>query len=271
MHRFRRLALGVLATLAIVPVASAWGPLGHRVVAEIAQRHLEPAAQRQVQRLLAPEHTAQLADVANWADDLRNDPERQLLWQQTRNLHYVDLRDPHCHYLPPRDCADGRCVVDALARYVAVLGDRSQPDAARREALKFVVHFVGDVHQPLHAGYRDDKGGNDFQVQFQGNGSNLHRVWDSGLLDTRDLAAVPYAQWLDARRGASASPTASPGPRNYAAWAEESCRLTAAPTFYPAGHTIEPGYVDAHLPVAEQRLQEAGMRLADVLNSALAP
>lgn len=271
MPPFRRLAIMLLATLAVVPAAQAWGPLGHRVVAELAQHQLNPAAQAQVRRLLAPEHTDQLADVANWADDLRNDPAQQSLWKDTRSLHYVDLRDPHCRYQPPRDCAGDRCVVGALAHYVAILADKQQPDAQRREALKFVVHFVGDVHQPLHAGSRNDKGGNDYPVQFQGQGSNLHRVWDSGLLDTRGLASVPYAQLLAARSSAPPPAMAPLGVATYVAWAEESCRITAAPGFYPPGHVIGQAYVGAELPLAEQRLREAGLRLAAVLNGALAP
>lgn len=270
MHWLRRSTLALLAVVAIVPAAQAWGPLGHRVVADIAQQHLSPGAQAQVRQLLAPEHTTQLADVATWADDLRNDPAQQALWQQTRNLHFLNLHDPHCHYLPPRDCPNGQCVVDALAHYVAILADATRPEEQRREALKFVVHFVSDVHQPLHAGYRDDKGGNDYQMQFEGKGSNLHRVWDSGLIGTRGLAAEPYAQLLDARAGAAPNETAAPDASAYAAWAEQSCRVTAAPGFYPSGHVIGQAYVDVQLPLAEQRLREGGLRLAAVLNRALA-
>ena len=267
MFPLRRLTVALLAVCAVVPVAHAWGPLGHRVVAALAQAQLSPAAAAQVQRLLAPEHTRQLAEVANWADDLRHDPTQQALWKATRNLHYINFRDPHCRYLAPRDCPDGQCVVGALARYVAVLGDRSAPDAARRAALKFVVHFVGDIHQPLHAGYRNDKGGNDYQVRFEGQGSNLHRVWDSGLLDTRALGWASYARALDTHGGAA---PAARAPRAYAAWAEESCRATAAPGFYPASRVIGQGYVEAERPLAERRLREAGLRLAQLLNQTLA-
>lgn len=176
MSLVRRAAIAVLAALFVAP-ALAWGPLGHRVVAELAQRHLSPAAEAEVVRLLAPEHTRSLADIASWADQMQNDPAMAALWKQTRGQHYVNFHGGRsCDYVPPRDCRDGRCVVAALDYYVGVLGDRSQPDRARRNALKFVVHFVGDIHQPLHAGYRDDKGGNTFQVQFDGKSSNLHKV-----------------------------------------------------------------------------------------------
>lgn len=260
----RRSAVFLLACFLLVPNAWAWGPEGHRIVAELAQRHLSPAAEAQVERLLAPEHTKRLADIATWADDIQDDPSQQALWKATRALHYINFRDRQCDYQPPRDCPDGRCVVGGLEHYVAVLGDHSQSDAARRQALKFVVHFVGDVHQPLHAGYRDDKGGNTYQVQFQGKGSNLHRVWDSGMLRTRGLAWLDYARQLDAR-GPAPLPPASDSP--YAAWAEESCRLSR--DIYPDGHTISPAYVAAELPLAERRLRQAGRRLAEVLNRTL--
>lgn len=271
MSLARRVATTVLACLIIAP-AQAWGPLGHSVVAELAQQHLSPAAEAEVERLLAPEHTRSLADIANWPDQMQDDPAMKDLWQQTRSQHYINFHGgSSCIYVPPRDCRDGRCVVAALQYYVDVLGDRSKPDKVRRQALKFVVHFVGDIHQPLHAGYRDDKGGNTYQVQFDGKGSNLHRVWDSGLLYTRHLDWQQYAQRLDSAVPVRLPPPIAPLDNPYAQWAEESCRITAEPGFYPANHQITPTYVHTWLPVADRRLREAGRRLAQVLNLALTP
>jgi hypothetical protein len=264
MMVLRRFAVLLLACFLLVPDAHAWGPEGHRIVAELAQRHLSPAAEAQVERLLAPEHTRRLADIANWADDIQDDPSQQALWKATRSLHYINFGDRDCAYQPPRDCRGGRCVVEGLAHYVAVLGDRNQGEDARREALMFVVHLVGDMHQPLHAGYRPDKGGNTYQVQFRGEGGNLHRVWDSGMLRTRRLDWQDYAQRLDARGRVALTPvTDAP----FAAWAEESCRLTR--DIYPDGHTVGAAYVEAELPLAEQRLRQAGQRLAELLNRTL--
>jgi nuclease S1 len=267
MLPLRRMAAALFATFTVVPIAQAWGPLGHSVIADLAQRHLSPAAEREVQHLLALDHTHSLADIASWADEIRNDPSQQALWAETRPLHYINFRDPSCVYVPPRDCAGGKCVVEALPRYIAILSDRSQPDAARLQALKFVVHFVGDIHQPLHAGYRDDAGGNTYQVQFQGQGTNLHRVWDSGLLGTRHLDGKAYANMLDAEGSAPLPPPIVPLDNPVAQWAEESCRITR--DIYPSGHTIKQAYIDAELPVADNRLREAGRRLAEVLNIAL--
>lgn len=263
----RRSVAAVLVSLALAPAVHAWGALGHSIVADLAQRHLSPAAEAEVERLLAPEHTKSLADIASWPDEIRNDPAKDALWKQTRALHYVDFTSGDCNYTPPRDCKDGQCVVAGIDRYVKILGDKSQPDAARLEALKFVVHFIGDEHQPLHGGSRDDKGGNAYQVQFQDKGTNLHSVWDSGLLKTRGLDYKAYADELESR-GAVALPKPMPPFDNaYAQWAEESCQISR--DIYPAGHKLDQAYVAKELPVAELRLREAGRRLAEVLNLTL--
>ncbi len=267
MHTARRLLAASLALFVAVPAAQAWGPMGHSIVAELAQRHLSPAAEQQVEHLLAADHTTSLAAIASWPDEIRNDPSQQTLWKQTSKLHYIDFQSDTCEYVPPRDCPGGLCVIDALNHYVSVLGDRSQSDANRLQALKFVVHFIGDEHQPLHANFQQDKGGNEYQVQMDGKGTQLHRVWDSGLLYTRGLDWKAYADVLDVQ-----TPVALPAPRApldnpYAQWAEESCQITR--DIYPSGHKIDQAYVDAERPVAEQRLREAGRRLAEVLNLTL--
>lgn len=270
MRGIGRLGMGLLVCVYAWP-AAAWGPLGHAIVADLAQRQLTARAQAEVRRLLAPEHVSTLAAVASWADDIQDDLAHNALWLQTRTQHYVDFRSRACRFEPPADCREGQCVIAGIAHYVGVLADRTRDDASRREALKFVVHFIGDIHQPLHAGYREDRGGNAWHVQFGGRGSNLHRVWDSGLLAQRKLGPAAYARVLDlwgmraARRSGGATGTA------YAEWAEESCRITTQAGFYPRRHTISQAYVDAELPVAEQRLRAAGDRLALVLNEALAP
>jgi hypothetical protein len=262
-------ALLALALPAFAATVQAWGDIGHRIVAELAWRQLDPSAKAEVERLLKADGSGSLADVASWPDHLRNDPEHKALGKATGPLHYVDIRDDKCHYVAPRDCADGKCVVGGLEKYVAILGDRHKSSAERAEALKFVVHFVGDVHQPLHAGNRDDKGGNDYQVQFDGKGTNLHSVWDSKMLYTRDLKWDAYADRL-AAEGPVKLPRPIPPPGSpYVQWAEESCAVVATAGFYPAAHAIDDAYVAKNLPVAETRLREAGKRLADLLNKTL--
>ncbi|HEY3521764.1 MAG TPA: S1/P1 nuclease [Rhodanobacteraceae bacterium] len=254
--RLAGLLLGC-ALIAIAPVAFAWGPLGHRVIAQLAQKQLAPAALAQVDLLLAVAGAHRLADIATWPDDLRDlDP---AFYKRTAKLHYVNFHSRDCIYDPPRDCARDRCVVWAIGHYAAILGDRSRDDAERAQALSFVVHFVGDVHQPLHASYRDDKGGNDFQVRWHGRGTNLHRIWDSTLLNATGLGYQALANRLSAN--ARAVPQDGP-----AQWAQESCRVVRDEGVYPTTRTIDASYVARETPIAEERLREAGARLAVLLN-----
>jgi len=253
----------LFALLAFAPTfAHAWGPSGHRIVAALAERQLDPAAKAEVRRLLAPSHERSLTDIASWADDLRHDPAQAALGRATAPLHFVNFSSSACQYDPPRDCPDGRCVVAAIDRYAKILGDRSRPDAERAEALRFLVHFVGDVHQPLHAGYRDDRGGNRYQVQWNGRGTNLHAIWDTPVLASRRLGWKRHAALL----ARTPLPRATGTPLQ---WAEESCRATRDDGIYPRAHTVDAAYLARMRPLAERRVRLAGARLAALLNREL--
>ena len=265
----------------LAPSAMAWGTLGHRLVGELAQRHLTPAANAEVAALLAGEPTPTLAGVATWADTLRaSDPDR---FKATSRWHYINTPPGTCSYIPERDCANGECVIGAIDAQQRLLADRSQPLAARRDALKFLVHFVGDVHQPMHANNRADKGGNDYQISLRTDlqpeayarkhyvdgvmGTNLHSIWDFYILGTRGLALRQYADRLDALPWPPmTTPVSTPQ-----AWSGESCRLVDSHSLYPDGHKLDHRYLDAQRPLAEQRVRQAGYRLATMLNATLAP
>ncbi|WP_434987752.1 S1/P1 nuclease [Xanthomonas melonis] len=269
MKTFSR-SLCVLAAAiaaAIQPLtACAWGAQGHRLVARVAETELSPQARTQVAQLLAGEPDPTLHGIATWADDLReHDPD---LGKRSARWHYVNLGEHDCNYMPARDCPDGSCVVAALERQTAVLADRSQPLEARRQALKFVVHFVGDIHQPMHAGYAHDKGGNDFQLQIDGKGSNLHALWDSGMLNARHLGDAAYLQRLLALPAATAASPVLPPPA--ANWAQASCKIAITPGVYPKAHVLPEDYLATYRPIAEAQLRMAGDRLAAILNATLA-
>ncbi|HKV65615.1 MAG TPA: S1/P1 nuclease [Rhodanobacteraceae bacterium] len=253
-----RLVVLLAAMLSCVPAALAWGPRGHRIVADLAEAQLTPQARAAVQKLLALRGARHLDDVANWADDLRDtDPE---LFRRTKRLHFVNFHSRNCIYDPPRDCRNSECAVAAIDKYSAILANRTNPAAERAEALAFVVHFVGDIHQPLHADYRHDAGGNDFQVRWRGRGTNLHHVWDSLMLDSTHLSAAQFTEKL-AAQPAHIATGGTP-----AQWAEESCRIDRDGGVYPSSRRIDAAYVERELPVAEQRLRQAGARLAALLN-----
>ncbi|MQP76680.1 endonuclease [Stenotrophomonas sp. MYb238] len=256
-----------LAVTALLPApASAWGAQGHRLVARIAETHLDPAAKAEVARLLAAEPGATLASIAPWADQLRaEDPD---LGKRSAGWHYVNMAEDGCIYDPPKHCRDGDCVIEALKVQSARLADRSLSDADRLQALKFVVHLAGDMHQPMHAGYGHDKGGNTYQLQFNERGTNLHSLWDSGMFYALQLDDDQYLQRLQALP-APAGVAAPQLQRDASLWAEQSCRIATREGVYPANRKVGQAYADTWRPVAEAQLRLAGERLAALLNELL--
>ena len=241
----------LLALVTVQPYqAKAFGAEGHRLVATIAERQLSDRARSEVSRLLSIEPGATFASISTWADEART--------PSTAAWHYVNLPlDADCHYEAARDCPDGNCVVGAIERQRIVLTSAA-PDAERLKALKYIVHFVADVHQPLHAGFANDKGGKKYQVRAFGRGTNLHALWDSGLI----------AQWpggpATLLAESNAIGTVPPDSTTAARWAEESCRVVAAEGFYPASYRIDEDYLARMAPVMRERLGSAGLRLAFV-------
>ena len=268
LHRLLMPAMGIAITVsAILPGhALAWGAQGHRLVARIAETRLDPAAKAEIERLLASEPDATLSSIAPWADQLRaNDPD---LGKKSAGWHYVNMAEDGCIYDPPKHCRDGDCVIEALKAQSALLADRSLPDAQRLQALKFVVHLVGDIHQPMHAGYGHDKGGNTYQLQFNERGTNLHSLWDSGMFYALQLDDEHYLQRLQALPAPSGV-VAPQLQRDATRWAEQSCRIATREGIYPANRKIGQDYADTWRPLAEAQLRLAGERLAALLNELL--
>jgi hypothetical protein len=270
MSTRRIAALWLLLSLCPGP-AAAWGERGHRLVGALAERQLSPAARSVVDELLQGEPEPSLAGIATWADAVRETP----AYAWTAPLHYVRIHDRGCRFDAARDCADGACVVAAIDRYARRLADPALARAERTEALKFVVHFVADVHQPLHSGHRSDKGGNEFQVRVAPSaappvGSSLHGVWDHFMLADSGETFEQHATRL---AFAGLPPAGAPFVAAEAArWADTSCALTDVEGFYPRRPGRLPaGYLIRMRPLAERRLREAAAELALLLEAALQP
>ena len=234
--------------------AFAWGPTGHRVVARIAERHLSEAAARGVAGILGSES---LVQASTWPDEIRSDP----AWDQAKPWHFVSLDDNESYETAPK--SPGGDIVEAIGRFTRVLQDPRAEAGKKIEALRFLVHFVGDVHQPLHVGRRDDRGGNDVQVTWFGESTNLHAVWDEKIIESEKLSFSELAEIVDHPTQTELRTWQSTGVLD---WIKESMAVRAR--VYEIGDK-KLGYLYAyqHGPLVKRRLLQAGVRLAGVLNA----
>jgi hypothetical protein len=195
-----------------------------------------------------------LEEASTWADDIRQSRPETARW------HYVNIPLAAQGYNPERDCRRG-CVVGQILREEAIITDRGIPASQRAEALKFLVHFIGDVHQPLHCSDNGDHGGSLLEVRFLGKTTTLHQLWDSRLLDR---ARLPNAAALEAIFAKEDLRSWSEG--DLVSWVNESHRLAPRAYRIPPSRTLGRAYVDANVPIVEEQIMKAGLRLAATLN-----
>lgn len=252
----RRVALLVFASALASAPAFGWGQTGHRVVGRVAEGQISPAAAAAVAELLGPDS---LAEVSTWSDDIRSDP----AWKFAEPFHYVSIEDGQTYEQATKNPAGD--ILTALPRFEAILADRNAPALERRQALAWLVHLVGDLHQPLHVGRAADLGGNTVLVLWFNEPSNLHTVWDESLIDRTRLSFSELAAFLDPP---STETLAEWRRGNYLDWANESIALRAG-VYEMGDRKLSYRYVFDHLPTVKKRLQQAGFRLAMVLERAL--
>lgn len=270
----RKLTAIFLVILCLPIPSFAWGPEGHEIVADIARVRLNQAARRHVRELLGSDD---LASISTWADDVRP------LRLETYGWHFVDIPWNSQGFSQPRDCFHfdeqhreanqdhHNCVVDRIEIFERVLGDRNASNADRVEALKFLVHFVGDVHQPLHA-VEEARGGNGIHVKEFGSSHcgtrpcNLHLLWDVGLIEHTRRNEAAYDAYLErfiAQRNLQKRAGGTPED-----WANESFHL-AHQVWLSEGDRVDEAYYNNNIEVVNERLALAGLRLATLLNQAL--
>lgn len=264
-----RLAVMLAVWLTGSAPALAWGPLGHQTIAVIAETNLTPAAREYVKVRLGKQS---LADVASWADSVVRDPQYLgSLWYHFEKipdgLSYLD----NLRAMPDWQWRKGG-VVEAILVANATLRDTQAAPAARKNALMFLVHLVGDIHQPLHTGRPADRGGVNIKLDWYGTTVSLHRVWDTGLLLTghRDLfpngistraASRAYADYLIRAYARKAFTTEM----DVEGWLNES--LAIRPAAYDPDYVRNPErYQQRHLEQIDGRIYVAGLRLARLLN-----
>ncbi len=246
----------ISALLMLSSPSQAWGPTGHRIVSSIAEPYLSADARSAISQLLPNES---LAEASTYADEMRSDPSQ--FWQQTASpWHYVTVPAGETYASAPKPAVGD--AITALAQFKQVLLDSKTDTADKQLALRFSIHIIGDLHQPLHAGNGLDRGGNELPLQFFSENTNLHRLWDSDIINHQRLSYSEWSLWL--KQKISPDDQANWAQTDPAVWVAESVQLRE--TLYPSSTELGWDYQHQYLPIIKLRLQQAGVRLAAYLN-----
>ena len=252
MLHFARVAVGTL----LLPLSAfGWGQTGHRVVGQIAENHLHAEAAAAVQGILGDES---LAMCANWMDHIKSNR----AYNHMNPWHYCTIPDgltyETCDHPEEGDVIGtiNQLIVEVQTKTFLIAEDEAM-------AVKMLAHLVGDLHQPLHVGNGTDKGGNDRKIKWFGEGSNLHRVWDSDLIDHQQLSFTEYVAWVDHATAEEVSEWQS---SSVVDWAHESQAIRMG--IYPPAEATSLGYSYNydHIATLNKRLLQGGVRLAGILN-----
>ncbi|SMD34736.1 S1/P1 Nuclease [Reichenbachiella faecimaris] len=245
----------LLLTFITYSSAFSWGKTGHRVVGQIAYDHLTSKAKKNIQAILGDEH---LGMVGNYMDFIRADRTKDFMtpW------HYCTIPDGKTYQeagVPEEGDA-----IQTINRLIKELTSKEFTYESEIENLKYLVHMVGDIHQPLHVGNGEDYGGNNVKVDFMWDKSyNLHRVWDSGLIDHQQLSYTEYVKWIDTATVAEIEKWQSEG---IMIWVDEALSYRKAVYDIPENGKLRYDYNYTHIRTVNERLLKAGIRLAGILN-----
>jgi nuclease S1 len=251
----------LVASLLITHYAFCWGLTGHRVIAEVAQAHLSKKAKKELQKIIGNET---LAWWANWPDFIKSDTS----WKNASKWHYVDLPG-HMkkeEFIAELKKLPGENLYTQIPAMIAQLKDKSLPVEKRRIALAFLVHFIGDLHQPLHVGRDEDQGGNKITVYWFGEKTNLHSVWDTKIVEMQNYSYTEYAKLLNIAPVAQVTAWQTSPLED---WFYESHVIAdsiydASPNEAKLGYN----YDFKFQKVLNQQLLKGGVRLATLINKA---
>lgn len=259
----RKLVLMCLAMTASIASSNvfAWGQTGHRVTGAIAEKYLSDEARQAITDLLGVET---LAQASTWPDEMRSNPAE--FWQKVSwRFHFTTVPDGKDY--TEVEVPEGGDAYTAIEMFRAQLLDNETSKEQKQLALRFIVHNIGDLHQPLHVGNGKDKGGNDVKVEFFWEDSNLHRVWDSGMIDQEQLSYTEMTDWLVAE--ITDKEIAEWHQIDPKVWMKESQKLRM--DIYPKeGESLNYKYKYQHIPTVKLRLQQSGVRIAHYLNALFA-
>lgn len=241
-------------TLTIHTSFEKWGQTGHRAVGEVAEQYLTPAAKTTVDRILQGES---LAIASTWMDEIRSDPQ----YDYTHDWHWVTIPDGQM-YGDTQKNPNGD-IIHTLQTIITDLQEGNLTSKEEAEKLKMLIHLMGDIHQPAHVGTGKDRGGNDTRVEWFWEPSNLHRVWDSGMIDQYDLSYTELAKSINNPTAEQVREWQSSGVLD---WAYESMELREQIYNLPKDKELSYEYMYHNFETVERRLLQAGVRLAGILN-----
>jgi hypothetical protein len=253
---------GLMGTVVALSLClMSWGSIGHRTVGLIAENHLTPKAKEAIKGLIGKES---LADIANWADEIRSQP----AFKNTGDWHYVNLPSGLSFEqfsnailnMPPNNG------YKAVLECEKILADPGKTKGQKATALKYLVHFVGDLHQPMHVSHAEDKGGNAIAVNFfNGSSDNLHSLWDSGLIEHQHIDYKQMAISYDTATPEQIKKWQSDAPM---LWLWESYQISSILyTEVADNNKLGEDYYQDHIPVVQKQIEKAGIRLAGELNA----
>tara|TARA_R110001583_G_scaffold150811_2_gene302788 strand:+ start:5125 stop:5907 length:783 start_codon:yes stop_codon:yes gene_type:complete len=235
--------------------ALALGPNGHRIVAKIAEDNLNPEAKAALMQITNGDP---LAKLANWPDEIRSDKN----WDFAKPWHYISVDDDETFDGLARSKQGD--ILKALSHYEQQLRDNTLTREKKWQALAFLIHFTGDIHQPLHVGRRDDRGGNDITVKWFGKESKLHAVWDTSMVEHQHLSYTEYADFLN---NYTQDTVKSWQKSDYQDWAKDSKSLRENVYNLPQDMNIGYEYAYKNTPLLNKQMSKAGVRLAGKLNN----
>lgn len=231
-----------------------WGQIGHRTVGHIADGMLSKKARKNVKRVLGSET---LAEVSTWMDNVKSDD----AYRYAGSWHYCTIPDGMTYETAPTQ--EGGDVIWAIEKIIKEL--KAGGLTAEQEAinLKFLAHLVGDIHQPMHVGNGEDRGGNDIKVQWFGTNTNLHSVWDGRMIDGKQMSYTEFANWVNHPSKAEVKTLQAASVRD---WAMESMSYRSQIYDVPENGRLGYLYSYQNFDLVKQRIKEAGVRLAGVVN-----
>lgn len=247
----------LLCALIFTTSAFGWARIGHMTVGRIAENHISAETKKKIAEILG---TDTLAQVSNWADEIKSDSK----WKYTAGWHYANMEEGQDYKAAIKNSHGD--LLRAVSLSLRVLKDPKAVPAQKQWAIKWLIHLMGDLHQPMHMGYASDKGGNEFKVSWFNRPANLHEVWDDQIIELQKLSFSEYAAFID---HADKKILSDMMKGDLLSWAMEDKIFLKKAYDFPKGPYAPFAYSYTHLSEVNSQLLKGGVRLAGLLNEVL--